>query len=135
MKSPDQGHSMGNHTLLFMLGDMAVADAVTDEFVPAAGGADAVLALLRQGGAGWEGYVPLYVDPWLARGVTCYHTIAPDETGNLDADTACARLSEATGTFIGGGHTPTHHRLYAGGPVGEAIQQRHRAGVPGAGLP
>ncbi len=33
---------MEKHTLLFMLGDMAVAHAVTDEFVPAAGGADAV---------------------------------------------------------------------------------------------
>jgi len=36
---------MGNHTLLFMLGDMAVADAVTDE----------VLVLLLQGGADRHG--------------------------------------------------------------------------------
>jgi len=117
-----------------LLGGSAAFDVVTEEFVPAAGGRDATIALLLQGGAGWEKYVPGYIQPWIQRGVSQYHPIAPDENGDWDLDTISARLCEATGIFIGGGHTPTYHRLYATEPLRSIIRERYHQGVPVAGV-
>jgi cyanophycinase len=119
---------------LFLLGGDGVLDAVAEEFVPAAGGREAVIALLMQGGSDWERYVPRYAEPWAWRGATCYYPIAPDESGKLDLDDVSAKLREATGICIGGGHTPTYHRLYATGPIRGLIRERHQAGVPVVGL-
>jgi cyanophycinase len=119
---------------LFLLGGDAVLDTVADEFVPAAGGREAVIALLMQGGSDWEKYVPRYAEPWARRGATCYYPIAPDESGELDLEDVSARLQQATGICIGGGHTPTYHRLYATEPLRSLIRERHQAGVPVAGL-
>ena len=120
--------------LLFLLGGSAAFDLVAAEFVPAAGGVDAAIALLLQGGSDWHKYVPEYVEPWLQRGVTRYHPIVPDEHGILDLDAIAATLREATGIFIGGGNTPTYHQLYATEPVRSLIRERYQAGVPVAGV-
>jgi cyanophycinase len=120
--------------LLFLLGGSAAFDVVATEFVPAAGGADAVIALLLQGGSDWHKYVPEYVEPWMQRGVTRTHPIVPDEHGVLDLDAIAAVLRKATGIFIGGGNTPTYHRLYATEPVRSLIRGRYQAGVPVAGV-
>jgi cyanophycinase len=120
--------------LLFLLGGSAAFDVVAAEFVPAAGGADAIIALLLQGGSDWLKYVPEYVDPWLQRGVTRFHAIVPDENGVLDLDVIAARLREATGIFIGGGHTPTYQQQYATEPVRSLIRERYQEGVPVAGV-
>jgi len=122
------------HKLLFLLGGSAAFDVVTEEFVPAAGGRDATIALLLQGGAGWEKYVPGYIQPWIRRGVSRYCPIAPDEKGDWDLDAVLAGLREATGIFIGGGHTPTYQRLYATEPIRGIIRERYRQGVPVAGV-
>jgi len=42
---------------------------VAGEFVPAAGGCDAAIALLLEGAPGWETYVPQYTQPWTQRGI------------------------------------------------------------------
>jgi cyanophycinase len=121
--------------LLFLLGGSNAAfDVVVEKFVPAAGGRDAVIALLMQGGQGWEKYLPDYTQPWLRRGVTKVHPIVPDESGGLDLDAVAAKLGQATGIFIGGGHTPTYQRLYATEPVRSLIWARHDSGVPVAGM-
>lgn len=119
---------------LYLLGGDAVLDLVADEFVPAAGGRDADIVLLMQGGRNWQKYVPLYAEPWERRGATHYHCIVPDADGELDLDAVCPRLEQATGIYIGGGHTPTYHRLYATEPLRSLICARHRSGVPVAGL-
>jgi cyanophycinase len=128
------GNEMTPHRLLFLLGGSAAFDVVAEEFVPAAGGRDAIIALLMQGGSGWEKYVPEYAKPWTRRGVSRYNPIAPDENGTLDLDAASAKLCEATGIFIGGGHTPTYHRLYATEPVRGIIRESYHKGVPIAGV-
>jgi len=64
------------------------------------------MALLLQGGWGWERYVPRYVDPWLARGVTHYDVIVPDEEGRLDVEAACAVFEN--GAFVGCLRGPVH---------------------------
>ncbi len=119
---------------LFLLGGDAILDTVAEEFVPAAGGRDAVITLLMQGVSSWEKYVPRYAEPWARRGVTRYYPIAPDENGELDLDDVSAKLDQATGIYIGGGHTPTYHRLYATEPLRRLIRARYRAGAPVAGL-
>ena len=125
---------MMSHRLLFLLGGSAAFDVVAEEFVPAAGGCDATIALLMQGGRGWEKYVPDYVQPWIRWGASRYYPIAPDENGTLDLDAVSAKLCEATGIFIGGGHTPTYHRLYATEPIRSLLRASYHKGVPIAGV-
>lgn len=120
--------------LLFLLGGSAAFDVVAEEFVPAAGGRDAIIALLMQGGHGWEKYVPEYVQPWMRRGVSRFYPIAPDENGTLALDVLSAKLREVTGIFIGGGHTPTYHRLYAKEPIRSILRESYHGGVPIAGV-
>ncbi|MBN1661785.1 MAG: Type 1 glutamine amidotransferase-like domain-containing protein [Anaerolineae bacterium] len=119
---------------LFLLGGSAVFDPVFDEFVPLAGGPEAEIALLMQGGSNWQKYVPGYADAWLQRGVKVCHPVVPGESGHLDVECVLATLRRATGIMIGGGHTPTYHALYAAEPVRGAIRARYEAGVPVAGV-
>jgi cyanophycinase len=128
------GDEMTPRRLLFLLGGSAAFDAVAEKFVPAAGGCDANIALLMQGGHGWEKYVPEYAEPWIRRGISRYCPIAPDENGTLDLDSVSAKLRAATGVFIGGGHTPTYHRLYATEPIRGIIRESYGKGVPIAGV-
>ncbi|MBC8445863.1 MAG: Type 1 glutamine amidotransferase-like domain-containing protein [Chloroflexi bacterium] len=120
--------------LLFFLGGSAAFDVVAEEFVPAAGGCDATIALLMQGGREWQKYVPEYTQPWIRRGVSRYYPIVPGENGRLDLDAVSAKLREATGIFIGGGHTPTYHRLYATEPIRSVLRESYQRGVPIAGV-
>jgi cyanophycinase len=119
---------------LFLLGGSVAFDAAAEAFVPAAGGAQAAIALLLQGGNNWQDYVPQYVEPWIQRGVTRYYPIVPREDGTLDLDAAAATLRAATGIFVGGGHTPTYRRLYAVEPIRSIIRDRYQQGVPYAGV-
>jgi cyanophycinase len=120
--------------LLFLLGGSAAFDVVAEEFVSAAGGRDAIIALLMQGGGGWKKYVPEYTEPWTRRGASRYDPIAPEENGTLDLHAVSAKLRKATGIFIGGGHTPTYHHLYATEPVRNILRESYHRGVPIAGV-
>jgi cyanophycinase len=128
------GNKMMPRGLLFLLGGSAAFDVFAEEFVPAAGGGDVTIALLMQGDCEWEKYVPEYTEPWIRQGVSRYYPIAPDENGALDMEAASAKLREATGIFIGGGHTPTYHRLYATEPIRGIIRESYGKGVPMAGM-
>jgi cyanophycinase len=125
---------MTSQRILFLIGGSAAFDLVAEAFLLAAGGRDARIALLLQGGQGWEKYVPEYTRPWMRRGVPRYHVIVPDENVALDVAAASLRLREATGIFIGGGHTPTYHRLYASQPIRNVIREQHGQGIPVAGV-
>lgn len=126
---------MSDRRLLFFLGgSQSTFEAVAEEFVPAAGGVDAVIALLLSGQEGWEDYVSRYTEPWKKRGVVHCHTIVPDANGNLDSKKTQAVLRKATGIFIGGGDTTLYHRFYVTTPVGSVIRERYQEGVPVAGL-
>lgn len=122
--------------LLFLLGgtDAGILDKVAEEFVPAAGGREANLALLMMGGERWEDHVPEFTNPWIKRGVKQYHTIVPGADGNLEIDDAGRKISEVSGIFIAGGHTPTYHRLYAAEPMRSLIRRRYQEGMPIAGV-
>lgn len=119
--------------LLFLLGGSAAFDTTADEFVPAAGGRDASIALLLQGGRNWQKYMSDYVRPWTQRGVSRYQVIVPDEDGKLNLDSVAETLGNVTGIFIGGGHTPTYRRLYATEPIRGILQEQYAKGIPIAG--
>ncbi|MBI5035445.1 MAG: cyanophycinase [Chloroflexi bacterium] len=118
---------------LFLLGGSDAFDVTADEFVPAAGGRDARIALLLQGGPGTQKHLPEYVRPWTQRSVSRYDVIMPDEYGKLNLDDVRAKLANATGIFIGGGHTGTYRRLYATEPVRSILRERYADGIPIAG--
>lgn len=125
---------MTSRRFLFLLGGSAAFDVTADEFGSAAGGSGATIALLLQGGEGWEKYVLEYAQPWMRRGGTRYCSIVPDEDGTLDLDAASAKLREATGIFDGGGHAPTYHPLYATEPIRTLIRSSYQRDIPVAGV-
>jgi len=123
-------------TLLFLIGGSEgdILDRVADDFVAAAGGRDATIALLMIGGPGWKRYLPRYVQPWEKRGATKRYVIVPRDDGLLDLPAATSLLRAATGIFMAGGRTSTYHQLYASEPMRGMIRQRYSEGVPFAGL-
>ncbi len=121
--------------LLFLLGGSSeIFDAVAEHFVPAAGGADATIALLLRAGPGWQEYVSQYAQPWTRLGVTRHHVIVPADDDALDQEEACTKLRDATGVFIGGGDTAVYHSLYATEPIRSIVRESYQRGVPIAGL-
>jgi cyanophycinase len=121
------------HRILFLLGGSDAFDVTADEFVPAAGGGNANIALLLQGGEKSSKHVAEYVRPWQTRGVVRYQVIVPDENGKLDFDQASALLASATGVFIGGGNTAIYRPLYAIGAMRDLLREFYQRGVPIAG--
>ncbi len=118
---------------LFLFGGNPSQYEAQAEFVTAAGGSAADVALLLVRRPGWEAYLPRYLDPWMLSGVRAYHVVIPDEDGLLDESKLDACLRHATGIFIGGGHTATYQSYYAQGQVAELIRERYREGVPVGG--
>lgn len=126
---------MQNKKLLFLLGGSSAAyEVYADEFVAAAGGYLANMAVLAQTYSGWEKYKTEITRPWIQRGVTRFVAITPDENGVLDQRSALAALSNATGILICGGNTPTYHRLFATEPIRTIIHEKYQTGVPVAGI-
>jgi cyanophycinase len=120
--------------LLFLLGGSAAIDQVAEAFLLAAECHSSKVTLLMQTSEGWEKHKLEYLQPLTLRGMSHYNVIFPDNDGALDLDAVSAKLGEASGIFIGGGHTPTYHQLYATGPIRSVIRERYRKGVPVAGL-
>ncbi len=125
---------MATRRLLYLLGGSAAYEAFADEFVTASGGPYATIAVLAQTGEGWEEHKAKITQTWTRRGVTQYEPIVSREDGLLNLELASAVLRRATGIFIGGGHTPTYHRLFATEPVRTIIRDRYQDGIPVAGV-
>ncbi len=119
---------------LFLLGGSQALEAAALDFVSAAGGHQACLALLLQGGQNWQKYVPVYAGPLNTCGVRNIQVIVPGEDGQLDLTAAGAVLEQASGIIIGGGNTAAYQRLYAASPLGEQIRSRYQAGIPYLGI-
>ena len=125
---------MGCGPIFLLGGNIEVFDLIADDFLAAAGGSEAAIALLLIGGEGWERHLPSYTAPWRRRGVTDLQVIIPGVDGLLDAEAASARIREATGIVVGGGNTARYQWLYATEPIRTVIRERHQLGVPYAGL-
>ncbi len=122
------------HKLVFLIGGTDAFEPVADSFLSAAGGRAARIALLIQGGKNWGDYVASYAEPWERRGINEVRPVVPAANGRLNLTRAGEVLRSATGIFIGGGHTPAYHRLFAADPIRALIRERHEQGVPVAGV-
>ena len=125
---------MGRRRLFLLGGDSAAFELIADEFVAAAGGPEAAIALLLIGGEGWERHRPAYLAPWQERGVECCSLIVPGAEGRLDVGAAVAELRRATGMVVGGGDTLRYQELYATEPIRRVTREQYQRGVPYAGL-
>lgn len=125
---------MPETTHLFLLGGSPAYAVYGDEFVRAAGGTQAHIAALVQTRAGWEKHYDEITQPWRERGASQFTAITPGPDGSLDQANAAAILRNATGIFIGGGHTPTYHRLFATEPIRTILRDKFYRGVPIAGI-
>lgn len=125
---------MVDKTQLFLLGAAPAQKVYADDFVTAAGGQEAVMAVLVQTRLGWEKHKNEITQPWMDRQVSHYFPVTPDENGLLDNESSCLALQEATGILICGGNTALNHQLFVCEPLRTAICQRYQAGVPVAGI-
>ena len=121
-------------THLYLLGGSQPYAAYAPDFVEQAGGKNARIAALTQSIAGWEAYKAGITQPWLERGVVQIEVIAPVADGVLDLASAERILTNATGVFICGGHTPAYQQLYATEPIRSLICEQFSRGVPVAGV-
>jgi len=126
---------MQNKRLLFLLGGGPSSYRVyADDFVAAAGGPSARMAVLVQTVSGWEKYREDITRPWIDRGVAQFVPVAPAEDGTLNRRSALGALDSASGILICGGSTPIYHRLFASDPVAAVIREKYDAGIPVAGI-
>jgi cyanophycinase len=111
---------------LFLLGGSEdTFHSVAERFVPAAGGGNGNVALLISGSPGWEEYIQHYTAPWKECGLGRYEVIVPNEDGLINHESVTPILEQATGIFIGGGHTPTYQRLFATDPIRKILQNQY----------
>ena len=125
---------MVGKTQLFLLGGSQAYSVYANDFVMASGGPNANVAVLVQTRAGWEKHKSEIVAPWQERGVKQFEVIVPNEAGLLNIEEAISILKRATGVFIGGGHTPTYHQLFATEPIRATIRDQYAKGIPVAGI-
>jgi len=125
---------MSSPQLTFLLGGSDAYEAMADEFLAAAGGRAARIALLLPDGERLSQRLEHYCEPWTRRGVSAVLPVFPEANGMLNLNHTREILQAATGIFAGGGDTPVYHRLYAGGRQRALIRRRCEQGVPFAGV-
>ncbi|WP_102706437.1 Type 1 glutamine amidotransferase-like domain-containing protein [Terribacillus saccharophilus] len=120
---------------LYLLGGNTSQEEANIHFAKAAGGENARIALLIVYREGWEAFLPRYTNHWIAQGVreNNISVIVPNEKGELDLAKAAEIVSEATGIFIGGGHSETYYSLYTKEPFKQLLRGKYAAGTPLAG--
>ncbi|MFP7170099.1 Type 1 glutamine amidotransferase-like domain-containing protein [Terribacillus sp. 7520-G] len=120
---------------LYLLGGNTSQEEANVHFAQAAGGPKAYIALLIVYREGWEAFLPRYTIHWTAQGVREDNiaVIVPDETGYLDTEKAANIIKNATGVFIGGGHSETYYSRYTKQPFKQLLTEKYHAGIPLAG--
>lgn len=120
--------------LIFLFGDQHDNFAETSRpFVEAAGGTDAIIAMITGGGEKARPYVERITSPWREIGVQVL-TVGPQEYIG-DPDDAMERgLRECSGIFMCGGDTRAYERMYVASSLGDLIRRRYSEGIPYAGV-
>lgn len=118
---------------LYLISDGDAYENTAASFVEAAGGKEAVIALLLHT-SNFERYLPFYTDPLKAAGVSQVLPVGPDVFGRLDKAALMAALDASTGVMVGGGDTEIYWRLYTLDLVGAEIRSRVQAGMVYGGL-
>lgn len=120
---------------LYLLGGNTSQKEANMHFAKAAGGKSARIALLIVYREGWEAFLPHYTDHWITQGVLedNISVIVPNEKGELDTAKTAKIISNATGIFIGGGHSETYYSLYTKQSFKQLLYEKYAAGTPLAG--
>jgi cyanophycinase len=120
---------------LYLLGGNTSQEEANSHFAKATGGENAHIALLIVYREGYEAFLPRYTSHWIAQGVHKKNisVIVPNERGELATEEATDIVSNATGIFIGGGHSETYYSLYAKEPFKQLLREKYAAGTPLAG--
>ncbi len=118
---------------VFLYGDIDETFAdVTAPFVDAVVRRGQTIALLLQGGEGWEQYVARYAAPWTAHADVRVIPIVP-RYGSVEGDDITT-IANADGIFMGGGHTRSYYSAFVDGPVGDVIREQVATGVAYGGV-
>ncbi|WP_186576680.1 Type 1 glutamine amidotransferase-like domain-containing protein [Aquibacillus kalidii] len=122
-------------TYLYLFGGNPEQKEASIDFFQKSGGKQAKIALLQVYRAGWEDYLHRYIGHWVANGLdeNNVSVIVPNKDGYIDEQSALTVLEEATGIYIGGGHTETYHSLYTSPSFKSIIAKKFYEGVPVAG--
>ncbi|MFP7478604.1 Type 1 glutamine amidotransferase-like domain-containing protein [Terribacillus saccharophilus] len=120
---------------LYLLGGNTSQEEANIHFAKAAGGKNARIALLIVYREGWEAFLPRYTSHWISQGVQQNNisVIVPNENNELDTAKAVDIVSNASGIFIGGGHSETYYSLYTKQPFNKLLHKKYAAGTPLAG--
>ena len=125
---------MNSKSYLYLLGGSQAYSDFLEDFISESGGRQARIAILDQSISALNNHKSKIIDPLVDFGVCDFEFIAPDNSGYLNVGKTIDCLKRATGLFIGGGHTPTYHKLYTSEPFKSTIQNHFANGVPVAGL-
>ena len=119
---------------IFLFGDQHDNFGETSRsFVEAAGGTDAIIAMITEGGEKARPYVGRITTPWREMGVQVL-AVGPEEYAGEPDEVMGGNLRECTGIFVCGGDTRVYERMYAASSLGDLIRKRHSEGVPYAGV-
>ena len=121
------------NTKFYLISDGDAYESSAASFVEAAGGKDAVIAVLLHS-PDIKRLLKFYAPPLEAAGVKQILPVGPDMFGRLDKEVLSAALDAATGVMVGGGDTEIYWRLYTMDLVGADLRSRVKAGMVYGGL-
>jgi cyanophycinase len=121
------------NTKLYLMSDGDAYENSAPSFVEAAGGENAVIALLLHSPE-VERLLGFYGPPLEAAGVKKILPVGPDAFGKLDSHALMDALDAATAVMVGGGDTEIYWRLYTLDLVGAELRSRVQAGMVYGGL-
>ena len=119
---------------LFLISDYADNfDKYAASLVQAAGGKEARIAFLMQGGRDWEKYFLQYKKSFMKSSPLDFFPVFPDDEYEYEP-IMVKKLKKATAIFVGGGHTFRYIRAYAESELTPIILKKYRSGIPYGGL-
>jgi len=104
------------------------------KFVKESGSTEARIAVLMQGGDGYEKYFKQYEDVLRQFQVKDIFLIIPSEDGSTFSDETYQKLKSATGILVCGGNMFRYIQLYSNNRIGELIRTKCNSGIPYAGI-
>lgn len=103
------------------------------KFIKESGNFDARIAVLMQGGNGYEKYFQQYDEVLSNFNPREIYPIIPDEAGAISEE-SYRKLESATGILVCGGNMFRYIQLYSKNRIGELIQTKYNSGTPYAGI-
>jgi len=92
------------------------------------------VALLLQGGPGYENYLDSYIEPIKYYGVNSINIIVPINNSNKIGKNDIEVIRQSDSIFIGGGYTPKYVELYGNDEITKIITEKFIKGNNIAGL-